>query len=211
MERTSGVPPVIFESIWLLLKALFDTNECEIVHFVCVPFVQSKVKILKSKDWIEVTSGNTNASTIDFFEDVFTFTNKSVTVNCCHLNNTVELATCGLGASCAGSCSALGGSLCPSGNCSGDCRISFETNQAGTLRSTATRPSSDFRWCYPRCNVWKHRGCCYNPLCRGGKREEVCWRWNYLTGILKRSPPLLKIKFGSNHIQSNSGFREAIV
>ena len=48
-----------------------------------------------------------------------------MTVNCCHLNNTIELAACGDGVSCAGSCSALGASLCPSGNCTGDCEIPF--------------------------------------------------------------------------------------
>ena len=131
--------------------------------------------------------GNTNASTIDFFENVFTFSNKLATVNCCHQNNTIELAICGLGASCAGKCSAIGASLCPSGNCSGDCEMPFEqeTNQTEVRRgaSTATRPSSAFAWCSPRCKVWRHKGCCYNPTCKR-KREKAC-RWiNYLTGIL---------------------------
>ena len=132
-----------------------------------------------------LTSGNTNASAVDFFDNVFTFFNESVTVNCCHSNNTIELATCGLGASCAGSCSALGASLCPSGNCTGDCEMPFEqeTNKTEPRRgwSLATLPSSAFRWCSRRCNVWRHKGCCYHPTCRR-RRSRACRWMNYLTG-----------------------------
>ena len=45
-------------------------------------------------------------------------------------DGTPEVATCGQGASCAGQCSALKASLCPSGNCTDDprtCEISFKT------------------------------------------------------------------------------------
>ena len=129
-----------------------------------------------------MTSGNTNVSTVDFYDTVFTFVNKSVKVNCCHPDNTIELATCGLGASCAGSCSALGASLCPSGNCTGDCEMPFEeTNQRG--RSLATQPSSAFAWCSARCDVWRHKGCCYHPTCRS-RRSNACRWMNYLTGII---------------------------
>ena len=140
------------------------------------------------------TSGNSNATTIDFFENALTFSNQSVIVNCCHLNKTIELATCGLGASCAGSCSAVGASLCPSGNCSGDCEISFELDDSGSGSmalteefrtrkglSAATRPSRVFKWCSAKCNVWSHKGCCYNPVC-GRRRRRSCRWMNYLTG-----------------------------
>ena len=139
-----------------------------------------------------IASGNTNASSIDFFDNVFTFFNESVIVNCCRPDNTVELATCGLGASCAGSCSALGASLCPSGNCSGDCEISFEqeTNQIESRRwSAATLPSSAFQWCSRRCNVWRHKGCCYHPACRQ-RRSRACRWMNYLTGVTISSTAL---------------------
>ena len=129
---------------------------------------------------ISCTPGKTNASTIDFFENIFTFSNQSVKVNCCHLNKTIELATCGRGASCAGKCSALGASLCPSGNCSGDCEIPFD--DISERSSMATGASSCFRWCSPRCDVWRHRGCCYNPVCNR-KRAATCQWMNYLTGI----------------------------
>ena len=127
-------------------------------------------------------SGDRNTSSIDFFESVFTSLNESATVTCCHVNNTVELTSCGLGASCEGSCSALGASLCPSGDCSGDCEMPFESNEVETRsRSSATRPSNAFKWCSPRCNVWRHHGCCYNPVCNR-KRRRAC-RWiNFLTG-----------------------------
>ena len=128
-------------------------------------------------------SGNTNNTSIDFFENAFTFLNESVTVNCCHLNDTIEFATCGLGASCAGKCSALGASLCPSGNCSGQCEIPFEPETRET-RSVSTKPSSAFAWCSARCNVWRHPGCCYNPVCRR-KRKRACRWMNFLTGALK--------------------------
>ena len=113
---------------------------------------------------------------------MFTSLNESATVTCCHVNNTVELTTCGLGASCEGSCSALGASLCPSGDCSGDCEMPFESNEVESRsRSSATRPSNAFKWCSPRCNVWRHHGCCYNPVCNR-KRRRAC-RWiNFLTG-----------------------------
>ena len=120
-----------------------------------------------------------------------------MTVYCCHSNNTVELATCGLGASCAGSCSALGAFLCPSGNCSGDCEISFEhetnqieisleqeTNQIEVIQdyAAATKPSWAYNWC-PRagCPVWRNKGCCFLPTCRN-KRSRACSWMNYLTG-----------------------------
>ena len=146
-------------------------------------FVQSQCRLQT------LTSGNSNTTTIDFFEDVFTFSNKSVTVNCCHPNNTIELATCGLGTSCAGNCSALGASLCPSGNCSGNCEMPFEqeTKKIGSRGwSTATLPSSAFAWCSYRCNVWRHKGCCYHPTCRR-RRSRACRWMNYLTGIRKKS------------------------
>ena len=120
-------------------------------------------------------SGDLLSSSIDFFDNVFTFFNATVTVNCCHLNDRLELATCGLGASCAGSCSALGAKLCPSGDCAGDCEMPFDqdTNQIQARgQSGATKPSQEFRWCSARCNVWKNKGCCYNPKCRS-KRSKA--------------------------------------
>ena len=136
-------------------------------------------------DWL---SGNTNSTAVNFFDNVFTFVNQSVIVNCCHPNNTIELATCGFGASCAGSCSDLGASLCPSGNCTGDCEMPFEeeTTSRRPRWSAATLPSSAFKWCSARCNVWRNKGCCFLPTCRSRSRSRARYcRWmNYLTGVI---------------------------
>ena len=95
--------------------------------------------------------------------------------------------TCGRGSSCSGQCSAIGGSLCPSGNCTGDSEdcepILEEENPEGQsgMRSAATQSSSALRWCYPACHVRRHRQCCFHPVCYRAKRH-VC-RWlNYFTG-----------------------------
>ena len=130
------------------------------------------------------TPGNTNSTSIEFFEDVFTVFNESVTVSCCHPNNTVRLATCGLGASCAGGCSALGAKLCPSGDCTGDCGLPFEEEATRVEQRRwfgATEPSIAFGWCSPRCNVRRRKGCCYNPVCRR-KRRKACQWFNFLAG-----------------------------
>ena len=73
----------------------------------------------------EALWGKSNASSIDFFEHTVSFSNHSIDVYCCHADNRIELAKCGQGWSCAGSCLALGALLCPSGDCSGDCRLHF--------------------------------------------------------------------------------------
>ena len=111
-------------------------------HLVKTSSVQVNLDILYWFWWLindEWLSGNTNSTSVDFFDNVLTFVNQSVTVNCCHQKNTIELATCGLGASCAGSCSALGASLSPSGNCTGDCEVPFEE---GTDETEAQRGRS---------------------------------------------------------------------
>ena len=93
--------------------------------------------------------------------------------------------------SCAGSCTALSASLCPSGDCGGDCEMPLEQeiNENGTEAQTtlpaasgATNPSDAFRWCAPDCKVNQHKGCCYNPQCRQ-KRPVLCEWINHLTGV----------------------------
>ena len=99
--------------------------------------------------------------------------------------NTFEVATCGQGASCAGQCSALGASLCPSGECSDDpetCEISYTSEQ-----STAALSGSDLSWCTgDGCRVRVHPECCYNPNClTENKRADACDWLKYLTGMNK--------------------------
>ena len=111
--------------------------------------------------------GNTtDTSSVDFFDNAFTFSNHSSNVTCCHPDNTFEVATCGQGASCAGQCSALGASLCPAGECSDDprtCELDFNNDNAESQqqrgRSTATYSGSDLKWCISKgCKVRKHKG-----------------------------------------------------
>ena len=94
---------------------------------------------------------------------------QEVVVNCCYPDDTIDLATCGRGVSCStglyhiytfhcpdirykiyvccimsqvscgASCSSLGARLCPSGDCSGDCRIHFGQ---GTNENTRRRLSN---------------------------------------------------------------------
>jgi len=138
---------------------------------------------------LEYTSRNTTdassvAISVDFFDDALTHSNRSSNVTCCHPDNTIEVATCGQGASCAGACSALDASLCPRGNCKDypvNCELTYKDNedeQSGG--STATLSGSDLKWCTDdRCDVRIHPECCYNPDCLTEEwpgRKEAC-RW----------------------------------
>merc|ERR1712062_128736 len=121
--------------------------------------------------------GMTNASTIPFFNYAFTFFNESATVTCCHQNTTAELATCGMGTSCEGSCSAIKASLCPSGDCAGDCELPFEleSNLNEGKLSISSIPPWQLNWCTNSCNVWTYPVCCFNPVCYEA-RKKTCWR-----------------------------------
>ena len=124
---------------------------------------------------------------MDFFDNAFSFSTNDITVTCCLQDNTPKTATCGKGLSCAGKCSALGASLCPSGKCTSDpktCEVDFDGEDRG--RSIATLSSSDLKYCQNtqhKCNVRKHSACCYNRNClkREG-RKKACKDLNYLTG-----------------------------
>ena len=102
--------------------------------------------------------------------------------------NTFEVATCGQGASCAGQCSALGASLCPSENCTDDpgtCEIDLNhVEDQGKERATPTVSGSDLKWCTgDGCRVRVHPDCCYNPNCLKWKgRKDACTWLGYLTG-----------------------------
>ena len=132
-----------------------------------------------------------NTFSVDFFDHVFTFSNQSSNVTCC-LSGTSFNVTCGKGASCAGQCSALGASLCPSKKCTSDpktCQLDFDNNLAeGRQRenSDATLSSSDLKYCentIHKCKVKTYKECCYNPNClkRRGRKKK-CKDLDYLTG-----------------------------
>ena len=121
---------------------------------------------------------------MEFFESSFSFTNETSIVPCCHPNNfTTAHVACGLGASCAGQCSAIGASLCPSGVCTErykDCEIDMDV--WGKSRASVTGSAASYRWCYPACNVEKHQGCCHNPNCYKD-HKELCKFKSFMTGM----------------------------
>ena len=119
-----------------------------------------------------------DANSIEFYDLSRTFANSSSQVSCCHQNETQEIVSCGLGTSCAGQCSAIGASLCPSGVCSGnpaDCQIGLDID----ARSLATLPSTTLQGCLQQCNVRRRRECCYCPTCRQRYPSACSWM-NYL-------------------------------
>ena len=141
---------------------------------------------------------------MDFIDTVLTSSSHLSNVTCCLPDKTSTVATCGQGASCAGQCSALEASLCPSGNCTDDprtCDISFNTNANEDQRrsqlgiastrdnhqhSDVTLSGSDLNWCTgttPKCKVRKNPECCLNPNCLFTKwRRNVCEHLDYFTG-----------------------------
>ena len=133
-----------------------------------------------TKQWCP--GNTTTTASVDFFDNAFTNSKNRSTVTCCHPDNTFEVATCGQGASCAGACSALDASLCPSGICTDDpdtCQISYNSEL-----STATLSGDDLKWCTgDGCRVRIHPECCYNPNCREGERAEICGWVELLTGM----------------------------
>ena len=136
-----------------------------------------------------------NTFSVDFFDHAFTFSNRSSNVTCCLADNSFKVATCGKGASCAGQCSALGASLCPSGNCTSDpktCqfdfdKISSDDRQRG--RSDVTGSSSSLRSCFPRCKVVEDESCCFHKKCFE-KRPKLCNWANFTTGEIHFEFPI---------------------
>ena len=152
----------------------------------------SVLKICEFKSCFPGDSATTTtpAPSVDFFDNAFTFSNHSSNITCCKDDNTSEEATCGQGVSCAGQCSALGASLCPSGDCTdfpGTCNLDFgggKDERSG--RSTDSHTGSDLDWCTNakhQCKVRKHKDCCYSKKClKWDGRLEACSWLNFLTG-----------------------------
>ena len=134
------------------------------------------------------------ALSVDFFDNVFTFSNHSSSVTCCRPDNTIELVTCGQGASCAGQCSALGASLCPSGKCTSNprtCELNFgrdhyQDQERSDLKRISTVEKGNLTWCTDeqhQCRVRAYKECCYNSDCLTWKgRKEACAWLDYLKG-----------------------------
>ena len=142
---------------------------------------------------------------MDFIDTALTSSSHLSNVTCCLPDKTSKVATCGQGASCAGQCSALEASFCPSGHCTDDprtCDIGFNSdntddphrNQLGVAQtrsshqhSDVTLKGSDLKYCKNsehRCRVRKHPECCLNPNCLEGKpkKQKACEHLDYFTG-----------------------------
>ena len=111
---------------------------------------------------------------------------------CCRRDNTPVSVHCGQGLSCAGTCSAQGATICPTGDCLGTCEIALDqeappapTTTGGVL-SPSTKPSEAYRHCYPTCKVKgeQNQHCCFHPQCLK-KRPGLCSWVNDLTGNVK--------------------------
>ena len=186
-------------ALWRIVKVC--RYVCNCVHILDRFTIQIELFNI-FKDWAkielwilgDITSTVSVSSSVDFFDDTFTFSKGMTEVTCCAPDNIPRVATCGQGVSCAGQCSALGASLCPSGACTDDpstCEVSFESGEdQRSGRSTDTYSGSYMDWCTNakhQCQVRKHKDCCYNPKCLKWKgRKEACAWLNYLTGIKRQ-------------------------
>ena len=141
------------------------------------------------------TTTNSPIVSVKFFDLVFTYSNETSNVTCCHTDNSPKYVLCGKGVSCAGGCAALEASLCPSGSCSDDpktCDLDLNAIEAQSQNvgsSPVTSSLSDLKWCENsghQCRVRKHQLCCYNPNClneaKWPGRKDACAWLNYLTG-----------------------------
>ena len=63
------------------------------------------------------TVGENNSKSVNLFDNAFSFGQNMTNASCCSANSTRLQVTCGRGSSCEGKCSALGATLCPTGNC----------------------------------------------------------------------------------------------
>ena len=127
--------------------------------------------------------GNASKNSVDFFDSSFTYFNESIEVPCCSPNATLTDVTCGQGTSCIGQCSAIGASLCLSGNCTEDpedCNLILDSAEARMRSSVATLSSDRLKHCYPACKVKHIPGCCFHASCYA-IRPKLCSKMNYFS------------------------------
>ena len=142
----------------------------------------SSIKYILS-DLKALCEGNASKNSVDFFDSSFTYFNESIEVPCCSPNATLTAVTCGQGTSCIGQCSAIGASLCLSGNCTGDpedCNLILDSAEARMRSSVATLSSDKLKHCYPACKVKHIPGCCFHASCYA-IRPKLCSKMNYFS------------------------------
>ena len=141
-------------------------------------------------------TGNNSSKSVDFFEHSFSFAANMSRISCCKSNNDLVTVLCGRGLSCAGQCSALGATLCPSANCTGhtqDCFIfpnvtnTESQDDSGQRKvSTSNLPSWVFSWCPRNCRlVSYYPSCCYHPKCYNRKKRRCRWMQNYVGELIQ--------------------------
>ena len=138
---------------------------------------------------------------MDFYDTSFSLANHTTNTSCCTSDNQLLSISCGRGLSCAGQCSALQATLCPTNNCTGDPRdcqpnMVEEGRERGV--APANLPSWVFSWCTSNCRwVSYYPACCYNPKCLK-KKARVCKRLKNYLGL-----SALSLMF-TNHLSAGS-------
>ena len=117
---------------------------------------------------------------VENFDDKASNARESLSVTCCHRNQSLTNITCGQGVGCNGKCSAMDAILCPSRKCTGnpkDCQL--ELNSGFSPYSLS---STDFKYCVPSCRVLFQPECCIHPVCRDARPRNCKWT-QYFSGL----------------------------
>ena len=117
---------------------------------------------------------------VENFDDKVSNAQKTLSVTCCHRNQSLTNVTCGQGLGCGGKCSAMEAILCPSNNCTGDMKdCQLELNKGF---SSLTQSSDEFKYCVPSCRVLFQPECCLHPTCLDAKPRNCKWT-QYFSGL----------------------------
>ena len=118
---------------------------------------------------------------VENFDDKVSNARETLSVTCCHRNQSLTNITCGQGLGCGGKCSAMDAILCPSRKCTGnpkDCQLEMNSGF-----SPYTLSSSAFKYCVPSCRVLFQPECCINPICRDARPRNCKWT-QYFSGFI---------------------------
>ena len=116
---------------------------------------------------------------VENFDDKVSNARKTLSMTCCHKNQSLTNVTCGQGVGCGGKCSAIDAILCPSNRCTGDikhCQLELNTGF-----SSFTQSSDELKYCVPSCRVLFQPECCLNPICLDARPRNCKWT-QYFSG-----------------------------
>ena len=130
-----------------------------------------------------------NASLLEFYNEVMTFNDSVMELVCCKLDGTPVTISCGRGFSCAAACYSKEAVLCPSHNCD-ECDNVDEDKEEGSENvektgrrlSWSTQFSGAMNHCTRRgCQVGRRsKYCCFHPVCRRQKKRQCSWLQYFL-------------------------------